>query len=276
MTTEYSGGGDPKRSLEILWGVRERPRRGPKPKLTVAEIVRTAIAVADADGLDALSMRRVADELGVAPMSIYTYVPGKAELIDVMFDRALGELTAPDGVPGGWRPKLEHLARDNWDLYHRHPWLLHVSAVRPPLGPAVSAKYEFELRAVDGIGLTDVEMDSVVALVTGFAASSASVSVNAAEAERRSGMSDEQWWEAVAPFLEEHIDEAEYPLAGRVGAAAGQEYRGAVGPRHAFEFGLARILDGIEVLIASRRRPDGTRAPGDGPGAPGPGGARGG
>ncbi|MFD0905201.1 TetR/AcrR family transcriptional regulator [Actinomadura sediminis] len=254
MTTEYSGGGDLRRSLELLWGGRPAPRRGPKPKLTVAEIVRTAIAVADAEGLDALSMRRIADELGVAPMSIYTYVPSKAELIDVMFDRALAELTPPDDVPGGWRPKLEHLARDNWDLYHRHPWLLHVSVVRPPMGPAVFAKYEFELRAVDGIGLTDVEMDSVVALVTGFAESSARVSVNVAEAERRTGMTDVQWWETMAPLLEEvDTGEDEYPLSARVGRSAGMEYQGAVGPRQAFEFGLARILDGIEVLIASRR-----------------------
>ena len=253
MTTEYSGGGDPKRSLELLWGVQPAPRRGPKPKLTVEEIVRAAVAVADAEGLDALSMRRVADELGVAPMSIYTYVPSKAELIDVMFDRALAELTPPDDVPGGWRPKLEHLARDNWDLYHRHPWLLHVAAVRPPMGPAVFAKYEIELRAVDGIGLTDVEMASVVALVTGFAESAARVSVNVAEAERRTGMNDVQWWETIAPLMEEIATGGdEYPLSNRVGTSAGTQYQGAVGPRHAFDFGLARILDGIEVLIAAR------------------------
>ncbi|MFV2173246.1 TetR/AcrR family transcriptional regulator [Actinomadura sp. LOL_016] len=254
MTTEYSGGGDPRRSLELLWGVQPAPRRGPKPKLTVEEIVRTAIAVADAEGLDALSMRRVADELGVAPMSIYTYVPSKAELIDVMFDRVLAELTPPDDVPGGWRPKLEYIARDNWDLYHRHPWMLHVAVVRPPMGPAIFAKYEFELQAVDGIGLTDVEMDSVVALVTGFAESSARVSANVAEAERRSGMTDVQWWEALSPLIDQiATGEQDYPLSARVGTSAAIEYQGPVGPRHAFEFGLARILDGIEVLIASRR-----------------------
>ncbi|GAA2168384.1 TetR/AcrR family transcriptional regulator [Actinomadura napierensis] len=253
MTTEYSGGGDPRRSLELLWGVPERPKRGPKPKLTAERIVRTAIAVADADGLDALSMRRIADELGVAPMSIYTYVPGKAELIDVMLDRAFAELTPADGVTGGWRAKLEHIARDNWDLFHRHPWLLHVAAVRPPMGPAVFGKYEFELRAIDGIGLTDLEMDSVVALVTGFAESSARVSVNAAEAERRSGMTDAQWWEALVPLLEQ-IDTGgkDYPLSSRVGEVAGREHNAAVGPAHAFEFGLARILDGIQTLVDTR------------------------
>nr|WP_207946987.1 TetR/AcrR family transcriptional regulator [Actinomadura sp. 7K507] len=250
MTTEYSGAGDPRRSLELLWGVREPPKRGPKPRLTAEEIVRTAIGVADAEGLDALSMRHIADELGVSPMSIYTYVPGKAELIDVMVDRAFGELTPPSH--DSWRARLDHIARDNWALFHRHPWLLHVTLARPPMGPNTFGKYEYELRAVDGLGLTDLEMDSVVALVTGFAESAARVSVNAAEAERRSGVSDLQWWEATAPVLHTLIDEADYPLGTRVGTASGQAYGSAVAPGRAFEFGLARVLDGIEVLISSR------------------------
>ncbi|WP_242885954.1 TetR/AcrR family transcriptional regulator [Actinomadura litoris] len=250
MTTEYSGAGDPKRSLELLWGVQGRPRRGPKPRLTVEAIVRAAIAAADADGLEALSMRRIAEDLGVATMSIYTYVPGKAELVDVMLDRAVGELTPPEG--GGWRDRLEHIARDNWELFHRHPWMLQIAVARPPLGPGMIAKYEYELAAVDGVGLTDLEMDSVVALVTGFAESAARVSVNAAEAERRSGISDLEWWKAAAPVLEELLDPADYPLGDRVGTAAGQEYGAVLAPRRAFEFGLTRILDGIEVLISSR------------------------
>ncbi|QXJ20384.1 TetR/AcrR family transcriptional regulator [Actinomadura graeca] len=250
MTTEFSGTGDPKRSLELLWGVQDRPRRGPKPRLSVDAIVRAAVGIADAEGLDALSMRRIADELGVATMSIYTYVPGKAELIDVMLDRAVGGLTPPSAP--SWRARLEHIARDNWALFHRHPWMLQVAVARPPMGPNMLAKYEYELRAIEGVGLTDLEMDAVVALVTGFAESAARVSVNAAEAERRSGVSDLEWWEATAPLLERLIDPADYPVGGRVGTAAGQEYNAAVAPDRAFEFGLARILDGIETLIASR------------------------
>ncbi|GAA2458990.1 TetR/AcrR family transcriptional regulator [Actinomadura vinacea] len=265
MTTEYSGAGDPKRSVELLWGVQPRPRRGPRPRLTAADIVTTAIAVADADGLDALSMRRIAETLGVAPMSIYTYVPGKSELIDLMLDRAYGELDPSGGDhdgPGGgeqagWRERLERIARDHWELFHRHPWMLQVATGRPPLGPNLLDKYERELRAVDGLGLGDLEMDSVVALVTGFAESSARTSVNAARAEQRTGMSDRQWWEAVAPVLQELVDPARYPLGTRVGAVAGQEHGAAFGPGHAFEFGLERVLDGIGALIDSR----------DGPGA---------
>jgi AcrR family transcriptional regulator len=248
--TEYSGAGDPKRTLELLWDVRERPRRGPKPRLTAEEIVRAAIRLADAEGLDGLSIRRIAEELGVSPMSIYTYVPGKAELIDVMVDRTFGELTPPGH--DSWRARLEHIARDDWALFHRHPWLLQITMARPPLGPNTCARFEFELRAVDGLGLSDLEMDSVVALVTGFAESAARVSVNAAEAERRSGMTDEQWWEASAPLLEKLVTEDDYPLGTRVGAAVGYEYSAAIAPGRAFEFGLARVLDGIDMLISSR------------------------
>ena len=86
-TTEHSGSGDVSRSLELLWGLGERPSRGPKPGLTLDRIVTAAVAVADAEGLGALSMRRVATDLGVGTMSLYRYVPGKAELLDLMLDK---------------------------------------------------------------------------------------------------------------------------------------------------------------------------------------------
>jgi len=251
VTTEYTGSGDPQRSLELMWGVEPPPRRGPKPKLTAERIATTAIELADAVGLGALSMRRIAEELAVSTMSIYTYVPGKAELIDLMLDRVTGELVPPP-QDAPWRAALEHIAHQNWDLYHRHPWLLEISTGRPPLGPNLLDKYEYELRAVEGLGLTDVEMDSVVALVDGHAASTARTSVHVAQAPQRTGMTEQEWWDKTGPVLARLIDPDAYPLGNRVGTASSIEYQGAVGPRHAFDFGLARILDGIEVLISSR------------------------
>ena len=94
MSPEYAGRGDPRRSLDLLWGDAPRPSRGPKPGLDVATIVAAAIALADADGLDGLSMRRVAERLGVGTMSLYTYVPSKAELLDLMLDTVYGEQAA--------------------------------------------------------------------------------------------------------------------------------------------------------------------------------------
>jgi AcrR family transcriptional regulator len=249
MTTEYSGSGDPARSLALLWRTPERPgRKG----LSVDRIVRAAIEVADAEGLAALSMRRVADRLGVGTMSLYTYVPGKAELIDVMLDTVYGELPAPGEVAGGWRAELELLARANWALYRRHPWMLHVAVSRPVLGPNAMAKYELELRAVDGIGLTEVEMDSVVSLVAGHVEGAARRAVEAAAAEQRTGMTDQQWWSAHAPLLSQLVDRDRFPTAARVGTAAGEAHGAAYDPDHAFEFGLQRVLDGIEVLVRTR------------------------
>lgn len=249
---EYSGKGDPARSLALLWRTSERVSRKGKPDLSVDRIVRAAIEVADTEGLQALSMRRVAERLGVGTMSLYTYVPGKPELLDVMLDTVYGETARPEDVPGGWRARLELIARENWALYQRHPWLLQVATSRPVLGPNVTAKYDYELRAIDGIGLTDVEMDSVITLITGFVHGTARGAVEAAQAESQTGMSDEQWWAAHAPFFSLIADPNRFPTAARVGQAAGEALGAAYSADHAFEFGLQRVLDGIQALIDTR------------------------
>jgi AcrR family transcriptional regulator len=241
--------------MALLWRTHERPNRGGKSGLSVDRIVSAAIEIADADGLAALSMRRVAEHLGVGTMSLYTHVPGKGELIDVMLDTVIGEVDMPDDVPGGWRARLESIARANWALYHRHPWILQVSTGRPPLGPNVIAKYDYELRAVDGIGLDDVEMDSVITLVGGHAEGAARFALEASQAEQRTGVTDEQWWSASAPILSRVFDASRYPTAARVGAAAGEAYGAAYDIEHAFEFGLQRVLDGIAVFIQARTEP---------------------
>ncbi|WHT17717.1 TetR/AcrR family transcriptional regulator [Crossiella sp. CA-258035] len=250
-TIEFSGHGDPARSLALLWRTSERASRKGKPELNVDRIVRAAIGIADAEGLGALSMRRVAEELGVGTMSLYTYVPGKGELIDVMLDTVFGEITR-EHPPGTWRDRLEHVARQNKELYQRHNWLPYVLMSRPVLGPNVTAKYDHELSAIDGIGLSDVEMDSVLWLVLDFTHSAVRGAVESAVAAARSGVTDEQWWQAHAPLLGKVLDPARYPVASRVGQAAGMEHGAAADPAHNFEFGLARVLDGIEVLVKQR------------------------
>src|SRR5579862_4554779 len=114
MTAEFSGRGEPGRSIALLWGVAEAGRRGPKPRHSVEEVVQAAIALADAEGLAALSVRRVAETLGLSPMSLYTYVPSKAELVDLMLDRVAGEVAAPAG--GDWRDQLTEICRQRWAL----------------------------------------------------------------------------------------------------------------------------------------------------------------
>jgi AcrR family transcriptional regulator len=258
VTTEYASTGDPRRGIELLWGLREPPRKGPKQRLSVDRIARAAIEIADAEGLGALSMRRVAERLGVTAMSLYTYVPSKAELLDVMLDTVYAEVTArydSEGLrdhAGGWRAKLELVARQNWALHRRHPWLLQVSTRRPVLGPNLIAKYDYELSAVDGIGLTDVEMDLVVSLVSDYVHGAVRGAVQADALVERTGMTDEEWWRRAGPILAEVLEPERFPLAARVGAAAGAEYGAASDPERSFEFGLRMLLDGVEAYLRAK------------------------
>jgi AcrR family transcriptional regulator len=263
VPTEYSGSGDPQRTIDLLWGVR-RPRRGPKPSLSGEQVVTTAIEIADRDGLGGLSMRRLADELGITAMSLYGYVPSKAELLDVMADRAYGEIAAPrDSAPSGqalsgqaqsgqarsWQARLALLADQHWTVLLAHPWLLQIAASRPLLGPNMTGFYDAELAAVDGLGLTDIDLDLVVSLLDDYVRGAARGAVEAAEAQARTGISDQQWWHTYGPLLADVLDPARYPTAVRVGAAAGAEYGAAYDAARSFRFGLQRIIDGIALFV---------------------------
>ncbi|MBG6103403.1 MULTISPECIES: TetR/AcrR family transcriptional regulator [Micromonospora] len=251
MASERKATADPARSLALLWRTREPTSRSAGPALSVDRIVRAAIDIADAEGLDALTMRRVGEALGVGTMSVYTYVPGKAELVAVMIDTAYGEMPRPT-VEGDWRTRLERIARDNLALYQRHPWMLRAETTRPVLGPHLMAKYDYELRAIVDIGLTDVEVDAVLTLVLGHVKSAARAASEVVDLERETGMTDGQWWQSHAPWLETFMTADAYPTASRVGTAAGQQHGAAYGPEYAFEFGLQRVLDGIAVVVAER------------------------
>ena len=253
MATEFTGGGDPGRSLALLWGVAGPGRRGPKPRHSVESVVQAAITLADAEGLAALSMRRVAEMLGLSPMSLYTYVPSKAELVDLMLDRVVSEVAEPDAADGDWRSQLTLLSRQRWAMAQRHPWIMQVAMHRPPLGPNVLAKIEATLRAVDGLGLSEADMDQLTTLVGDYVRGAVRAALEAREIERQTGMTDEQWWSMNTPLLESLVDPARYPTAARIGEA----YKsGQVPPpdhERNFEFGLQRVLDGIAVFIAERR-----------------------
>jgi AcrR family transcriptional regulator len=240
---------DHARTLELMWGTIAPSRRGPRPGLSVEQIVRTAIGIADRDGLEALTMRRLAKELGVGPMALYTYVPGKAELLDLMLDAVYLDMPRAT-LRGDWRERLTAVAHDNRALFGAHPWAATLSSSRPPLGPGLMAKYEHELSALADSGLDDVETDAALTFVLDFVRSSALAAHQALAARRETQMTDEQWWEANAPLLERVLDPAAYPTAARVGAAAGAAQGGAYSPEHAWAFGLERVLDGLGALVA--------------------------
>ncbi|MBI5960421.1 MAG: TetR/AcrR family transcriptional regulator [Chloroflexi bacterium] len=241
------------RRFALLWGPQtEAGRSG----LTVKAIVTAAMNIADTEGIDALSMRSVAERLGVGTMSLYTHIPGKAELIDLMLDTAYSQLYArveePSEQPGDWRAGLRFIAQRNWELYLAHPWMLHVTTGRPVLGPHEALKYEAELRPLDQLGLSDVEMDASLTLILIHTEGCARARTIADRTQHDSGMTDAEWWVNNAPLLDKVIDPSRFPVSARVGQSAGEEYQAASDPKHTFLFGLERILTGIAELIRSK------------------------
>ncbi|WP_214364245.1 TetR/AcrR family transcriptional regulator [Pseudonocardia sp. H11422] len=253
MPTDRSSAGDPDRTLALLWrDPSTAPRRGPRQGLSIDAVVDAATRLADTEGLAAVTMRRVAQALGVAPMTLYTYVPGKAELLDLMLDAAYAAMPRTDTSGQPWRERVTAVAEENRTLYAEHPWAATVSTSRPPLGPGQMTKYEHELRALDGLGLSDVDLDAALAHLLGFVRSHARDAADARATQQDSAMDDEQWWAINEPLLARVLDESTYPTAVRVGAAAGTAHGGAWSPEHAWRFGLARVLDGLAALVERR------------------------
>ncbi|GAB2646861.1 TetR/AcrR family transcriptional regulator [Nocardia goodfellowii] len=252
MGKERSSAGDPARTLELLWRVPGKPARGPKQRSSIDAVVRAAIEIADEAGLEALTMRAVAAKLGLTPMATYTYIPGKAELVDLMLDTVYQQMTRTDLSELDWRARVTAVAEENRALLARHPWVAYLPTTRPPLGPGLAAKYDHELRAFERIGLNDVEMDAALTHLLGFVTAVARISIDTTRAAADSAMSDHQWWERAAPLLEQVYDSERYPVAARVGAAAGQNHDAAYSADHAWKFGLMVVLDGLETLLIER------------------------
>ncbi|MFD5566840.1 TetR/AcrR family transcriptional regulator [Streptomyces cadmiisoli] len=253
--TETSGSGDIARTLELLWDTGRRPSRGPKPGLTLDRIVEAAVRVADAEGLEAVSMRRVAADLGTGAMSLYRYVPGKGELLDLMLDRVQRPSEDPSDLgDGGWRSALQAMGRATLELYRRHPWLLQVNQSRPILGPSALDGMEKVLTRIKPMGLTDPELVSAIVMIDSYVVGAARSRVYEEEAELRTGLTNTEFWEAQAPTLEKVMTSGRYPVM----ACLSEDTWGPDFDH--FEFGLQRILDGLEVLVTRRRTADGTDA----------------
>jgi AcrR family transcriptional regulator len=239
------------RTLRLLWRHQlgeAAGTRGPRKKLTVDQIVAGAIELADAEGLEACSMRKVAEKLGTSATSLYAYVPDRSSLIGLMVDEVVGNTGHPE-LQDSLRDRLRQIAEMLWAEYLRHPWLLDAQSHRPWIGPNISDRYEWQLRAVEGSGLNDLAMDHTVALLGTHAAANAEQAIIAKKLAEGSGISDQEWWDVNGPILEQVMPADVYPISGRVGSAVGMKYGAVTSHRAVFEYGLEIILDGVEAQI---------------------------
>lgn len=234
--------------LDRLWrdhpGAPSAGERGPRARVTTDDAVDAAVAMADADGLASVTIRALAHRLGVAPMSIYTYVGSREELLVLMADAVLrtvevgaGARAAGTDESSGWRDRVRAVAEANRALHLAHPWVVDVADQRVALGPGAIAKYDRELGALDDLDLGDVERDAALTFVLDFVAASArATSANSAGVQID--------WASIGPRLAGYLGD-DHRLAQRVGAAAGAEMGAAYSAEHAWRFGLERVLDGL-------------------------------
>ena len=200
----YGGAGDPARTLRLLWAgqaSRAAGTPGPKPGLHLDEIVQAAIAIADQRADASISMRALAGRLGCTPMALYTHVGGRAELLDLMYDRVHEGFPRPR--PNPWLQRAGEWAEALLDLYVRHPWIGEVSLARPVLGPHEQQVLETLLEAMQPAGLGRADVSAIVSALFSLARTTARTIREARSAERETGRADREWWQARMQALAE-------------------------------------------------------------------------
>ncbi len=222
------------------------PRDTSDSEITAETIVATAIAIADAEGLAGVSMRRVAIQLGVATMALYRHVRGKNNLLQLMADIVLAQAHLPEKPPLGWRAQLELVARLQWMGYRRHPWLARIISMTRPSALANGMLHtEWALSAVDGLDLdANTRLHLVVNLFAYVRGCATNVEMEL-ESEQDTGLTDDQWLEAQGAHFARVLESGRYPRLARVVASPDVD----LDVDTLFDFGLERLLDGYAAVI---------------------------
>ena len=237
--------------LDLLWGRRERGKRGPRAGLSADAIVAAAVRIADAEGLEAVSMARVAEELGFTTMSLYRHVASKEELLQLMWNgAALGaEHLVIEG--DGWRSRLRTWAIIQRDMLDRHPWITQMPMAAPPVAPNSLHFVERGLATLDETGLDDGDKLRIIGLLSSYTLSEARMANDAARAAAApQATADDSPPVPFESLLRELVDEQTYPRLYRIAWTPGAA---TVSERDEFLFGIDRILDGVAALIERTR-----------------------
>ncbi|MFD7661601.1 GntR family transcriptional regulator [Streptomyces sp. NPDC059788] len=221
---------------------------GTRPGLSRERIVRAGVRIADAEGLRALSMRRVAAEFGASSMALYRHVANKEELVMLMADATFAEVELPDPAPPHWRARMEAGARLQWKLYQRHPWVAqYLSLTRPQPMPHAMVLIEWTMATMTQFDpLTRLRL--AMTLLNHVRGTAVSLEEDL-EAEQRTGMDREQWMASLEPEYERIIGSGSFPMYEGIN---GIDDAGTLRLDAMFEFGLARLLDGFEMFNEGR------------------------
>ncbi|MER6450491.1 TetR family transcriptional regulator [Streptomyces venezuelae] len=250
MADEDNGTGLPA-SLEMAWGLRERPGKGPRPTLTLPRIVDAAVTLAASEGMDAVSMGRVAKELGVSTMSLYRYVTAKEELYILMADAGVG--TPPDpsaGEGAGWRELLTDWAYAQRAVLMANSWILRIPITAAPVSPNQLAWMERGLASMAGTGLKESEKLSTIILIGGLVRNEATMAADMIDAIVKSGVAPQQALAQYVRTLGLMTGPDSHPAVTRL--LESDAFSGSGEPDFQFRFGLDRILDGLAPLVAER------------------------
>lgn len=238
--------------LISIWMRTERQERsgaGRRPGYSREQVTQAAVRIADAEGVDAATMRRIAGELGTGAMSLYRYVPRRDDLFDLMIDMAMSEVDLPEKPSGDWRADLSLVAHQTRVAGQRHPWLSGLLSGRPTLGPQLLRVHEFALGALDGLGLDIDEITSFVGMVDDYVHSAIRREIGWLEEARRTGLDPERWKrDYIGPYVRQIVASGAYPLFSRSVLESRTAHLAAA---ERFQHGLDRVLNGIGAQITS-------------------------
>jgi AcrR family transcriptional regulator len=254
------------RAVALSWGVAERPQRGPKRELSIERIVDAAIEIADAEGLGAVSMSRVAASLGFTTMSLYRYLTSKDDLLLLMQDTVCAVPIPPEEEDGDWRQGMRDWVAVSMSVIAAHPWWGDIPVSGIPMTPNNLAVLDWGLRVMKDLPLTDLEKMSTALLLASYARAVGIVERDVARAADQYG-ADSVSGEAFAGALAELVTPERFPYLGPLVASGAYTAPPGEDGQDDFAFGLERILDGIERYVDARRAGEPVAAP---PGRPEP------
>jgi AcrR family transcriptional regulator len=237
----------PANDYPVIWMRPEHGTRGPKPSHSRRDVAAAGIRIADAEGIDAVSMRRIAAELGTGTTSLYRYVSKKDDVLELMGDEVMGELRGTT-LSGQWRADLRTIARLLRETALRHPWLPSLSSGRANHGPNSLWWTELSLSVFDGMDLDTDEMLANLGTLSAFVLGHVLSELGDQEAARRSGLTHEQWMEQQGEYGPTIMNSGLYPrftrviIEAEIPHAADRQDRG-------FEAGLERVLDGLAAHL---------------------------